>query len=387
MTDIVVDDLRKTFKARDRPMTAMDDVSFRVGEGEMLVMLGPSGCGKTTTLRCLAGLEEPDAGTIAFGGRTIWDERAGINVQIHRRDIGLVFQTFALWPHLSAGGNIEFPLRQRHVPKGERTRLVAEIAALVDLDPSLLDKAPGQLSGGQQQRVALSRALIAKPSVVLFDEPLSNLDTLLREQLRTELHVLHRRLGFTGVYVTHDLTEALSLGDKVAAMRLGRMEQIGTPVEVFERPSDHHIARLVGFRRLCALTWSDGRWVGENAQVSGDLTRIGVGANVGRVTAFSRPDRLHPCRPDDAATPNVRIAGGIVREHAYLGERVELVVVFGTREIRMFVPEQVASVWRVGDPVAAEVPMDALRFYDDDGRPWRQADSLVPDASELTASS
>ena len=219
--------------------TAVDGFDLRVDDGEFLVLLGPSGCGKSTVLRLLAGLEQPTEGTIAIGGRRVDD------VDAKDRDLAMVFQSYALYPHMTVAKNIAFPLRPRNVPKAERDRLTREAAAMLGLD-ALLDRKPAQLSGGQRQRVALARAIVRHPAVFLMDEPLSNLDAKLRAQTRSELVELHRRLKTTFIYVTHDQVEAMTMADRVAIMDVGRLQQIGSPQAVYDRPANLFVARFVG---------------------------------------------------------------------------------------------------------------------------------------------
>ena len=202
-------------------MVAIDNLDLEIEPGEFLVLLGPSGCGKTTTLRCIAGLETGEEGSIEIGDGAVFDASRGINVPPNKRNLGMVFQSYALWPHMTVRKNIGYPLRTRGIKGDKANQWIEEVAALVDTS-ALLDRYPAQLSGGQQQRVALSRGLVARPEIVLFDEPLSNLDARLRDLVRTEIHELHARLGFTAVYVTHDQVEALALGDRLAIMRAGR---------------------------------------------------------------------------------------------------------------------------------------------------------------------
>ena len=233
---------------------AVDDVSLTIPSGAFATLLGPSGCGKTTTLRLVAGFHEPDAGTIWLDGRRI------DRLPAHRRGTAMVFQDYALFPHMSVHDNVAYGLRLARVARAERERRVAETLAFVGLE-RLGSRAPGQLSGGQQQRVALARALIVRPQVLLLDEPLSNLDARLREQLRWELRSLQRRLGMTFVYVTHDQEEALSMSDWVAVMNDGHVEQTGTPAEVYHRPSTAFVAGFVGAANLvpgAALGLPDG---------------------------------------------------------------------------------------------------------------------------------
>jgi ABC-type sugar transport system ATPase subunit len=218
---------------------AVRDLNLRIASGEFFALLGPSGCGKTTTLRMIAGLEEPTAGTIHI------DERDVTQVDPGDRDVAMVFQSYALYPHMTARENLILNLQAQRVARQEIDVRVSEVARLLGLE-EVLQKKPGQLSGGQRQRVALGRAIIRRPAVFLMDEPLSNLDLKLREQMRTELKRLHRRLGITTVYVTHDQVEALTLSDRIAVMRGGDVQQIGSPTEIFERPANLFVAEFIG---------------------------------------------------------------------------------------------------------------------------------------------
>ena len=227
--------------------TAVADLTLEVEDQEFLVLLGPSGCGKTTALRMVAGLEEPSDGTIRIGSRVVND------VEAKDRDVAMVFQSYALYPHMTVQKNIEFPLRSRNVPKQERPAIVAEAVRTLDLD-GLLDRRPGQLSGGQRQRVALARAIVRRPQVFLMDEPLSNLDAKLRVQTRAELIELHRRLATTFVYVTHDQVEAMTMGDRIAIMNRGVLQQVGPPQDVYEKPANLFVARFIGNPPMNTIT-------------------------------------------------------------------------------------------------------------------------------------
>jgi sn-glycerol 3-phosphate transport system ATP-binding protein len=235
MSAIVLDHVSKGWGA----MRAVDDVSLTADEGSLLVLLGPSGCGKSTTLRLIAGLEQPDGGTITIGGRDV------TGMTPAERKISMVFQSYALFPHLSVAENIVFGLRVRRVSRGERDARLKRVAELVGLG-QLLERKPSQLSGGQRQRVALGRAIIAEARVCLMDEPLSNLDAKLRHEMRTEIRALQQRLGMTMVYVTHDQTEAMTMADRIVLMRDGRIEQNGTPEELYNRPATAFTARFIG---------------------------------------------------------------------------------------------------------------------------------------------
>jgi multiple sugar transport system ATP-binding protein len=217
----------------------LTDVNIKVGSGEFLVLLGPSGCGKSTLLHAIAGLHRITSGDIAIDGRSVNE------VPCQDRDIAMVFQSYALYPSMTVAKNIGFPLEMRKIPAGEREKAVAEVAKLLRIE-HLLDRKPGQLSGGQRQRVAIGRALVRDPKLFLFDEPLSNLDALLRVEMRTELKKLHQRIGKTTIYVTHDQVEAMTLATRIAILNKGVLQQVGTPYEVYNRPSNLFVATFVG---------------------------------------------------------------------------------------------------------------------------------------------
>jgi multiple sugar transport system ATP-binding protein len=220
-------------------VAAVSELTLEARAGEFLVLLGPSGCGKSTVLRLVAGLEDPSAGTIRIGERDVRD------VDPKDRDVAMVFQSYALYPHLTVARNIEFPLRARRVPSAERTRLVADVARSLRLD-QLLERKPAQLSGGQRQRVALARAIVRRPRVFLMDEPLSNLDAQLRVEMRAELVEAHARLGITIMYVTHDQVEAMTMGERIAVMNNGVLQQVDVPQVVHDRPANAFVAGFIG---------------------------------------------------------------------------------------------------------------------------------------------
>jgi ABC-type sugar transport system ATPase subunit len=227
--------LTKTFGSA--PVVA--DLSLTAADGEFLVLVGPSGCGKSTVLRLVAGLESPDAGEIVLDGAVV-NER-----EPRERDVAMVFQNYALYPHRTVRGNVAFPLEMAKLPAAERQARVLEAVRLLGIE-ELLDRRPAQLSGGQQQRVALARALVRRPKLFLFDEPLSNVDARLRVEMRAELAQLHRRLGTTMMYVTHDQVEAMTLGTRIAVLHAGRLQQIGPPLEVYRRPANAFVAGFLG---------------------------------------------------------------------------------------------------------------------------------------------
>ncbi len=224
---------------------AVKNVSISVPDGAFLVLLGPSGCGKTTLLRMLAGLELPSAGQIVFDGKPVSDGERNWIVDPAKRNSGLVFQSYALWPHMSVRGNVEWPLKVMKMSKADRSSRVAEVLKLLDIG-QLADRYPNEISGGQQQRVAIARTIAPKPSVLLFDEPLSNLDAKLRVEMRTELMRLHRATGATTVYVTHDQIEAMTMATHVAVMNHGRVQQFGTPADLVDHPETAFVATFVG---------------------------------------------------------------------------------------------------------------------------------------------
>ncbi|HTX55013.1 MAG TPA: ABC transporter ATP-binding protein [Candidatus Baltobacteraceae bacterium] len=228
---------------------AVKGATFEVRQGEQLTLLGPSGCGKTTILRAIAGLEQPASGEIRIGEAVVYSSRQAINVRPEKRGLSMVFQSYAIWPHMTVFENVAYGLRVRGVRGRELERQVHDALALVQMD-AFVGRGASQLSGGQQQRVALARAFVFSPSVLLFDEPLSNLDAKLRAEMRIELRELQRRIGITSVYVTHDLEEALAISDRIVVMRDGVIEQIGAPDDIYHRPRNAFVADFVGSANL-----------------------------------------------------------------------------------------------------------------------------------------
>jgi len=290
-----VRDLAKSFRREDKTIVpAIDHVSIDVRQGEFVVLLGPSGCGKTTLLRSVAGLERPDSGQIVLHGQPVFDSVAGINLMPESRHVGMVFQSYALWPHMPAFDNVAYPLRSRGVPAREIPDRVHEALRLVGI-PELARQFPSNMSGGQQQRVALARAIVANDKLVLFDEPLSNVDAKVREQLRIELLEMQSELHFAALYVTHDQYEAMALGHRVAVMRKGRIEQLAPPREIYEAPVSRYVAGFIGTNNEIPGTV---KAHGEDATVTvdtviGTVTALAAGtANVGDAVALMfRPER------------------------------------------------------------------------------------------------
>jgi multiple sugar transport system ATP-binding protein len=236
MAVVTLNGIRKTFPGG---VTALHPTDLQVDDGKLLVLVGPSGCGKTTLLRIVAGREDPTDGQVLIGNKEV------TNIHPRDRDVAMVFQSYALYPHMTVFDNMAFGLKMRKTPKAELRRRVFEAAKTLDME-QLLNRKPGALSGGQRQRVALGRAIVREPKVFLLDEPLSNLDAVLRAQMRTELVRIHRRLGRTMIYVTHDQTEAMTMGDIIAVMAGGRIQQIGSPSEVYDRPATKFVAGFIG---------------------------------------------------------------------------------------------------------------------------------------------
>jgi len=265
-------------------VVAVHPLDLEVGRGELLVLLGPSGCGKSTVLRMIAGIEEPSCGEVHIGGSRVDDvEPAG-------RDVAMVFQSYALYPHMTVRQNLSFGLRMRRTPSEEIERKVRWASGILGLD-TLLDRRPGQLSGGQRQRVALGRAMVREPSVFLFDEPLSNLDARLRAEMRDEIAALHRRLGATMIFVTHDQVEAMSLGQRVAVLEGGTIQQCGTPLEVYREPANLFVATFVGTPPLNTVE-------GVLGHDGGGVVFLGGGLTLAGADALDAPGSLAP--DDDA---------------------------------------------------------------------------------------
>ena len=269
---------------------AVEDLDLEIREGEFVALLGPSGCGKTTTLRMLAGLEFPSSGDIRIGDRVVNDLPPG------ERDIAMVFQSYALYPHMTVARNIEYPLKKRGMAAPERRRRVAEAAEMLQLT-ALLDRKPRELSGGQQQRVALGRALVRDPQVFLLDEPLSNLDAKLRGYMRAELIELHRRLGRTMVYVTHDQLEAMTMADRIAIMLSGRLQQFAPPQEVYRAPANRFVAGFIGMPSMNLvdgdLHETDAGFRFRGAGIDLQVPVLKPGASSGPACLGIRPEHLH----------------------------------------------------------------------------------------------
>jgi ABC-type sugar transport system ATPase subunit len=280
MPSVTLDGVTKRFAGG---AVAVDNLSLEIADGEFMILVGSSGCGKTTALRMIAGLEKPTSGTIQIGDRVVNE------VSARDRDIAMVFQNYALYPHMTVARNLGYPLRQRRVPRAEVARQVTAVAEMLGLE-ELLKRRPGQLSGGQRQRVAMGRALVREPEVFLLDEPLSNLDAKLRVQMRAALKRLHGRLGVTTVYVTHDQVEAMTLGDRIAVISDGKLQQLGAPQDVYDRPANVFVAGFIGSPPMNLLR---GR-VRAGSATAGDLVVPAPGVSDRDVFVGVRPESLRP---------------------------------------------------------------------------------------------
>jgi len=355
--------LNKTFVTGEGNVEAVRDVSFEVETGEFFALLGSSGCGKTTTLRCIAGLEIPDSGEIWINGKLVFSNKKGLLVPVHEREIGMVFQSYAVWPHMSVAQNVGYPLiHGRHrLSKSETAKRVKNILQMVQLGD--LEKRPASLlSGGQQQRVAVARALVAAPELLLLDEPLSNLDAKLRVEMRQELRDLFERLKLTALYVTHDQEEALVLSHRIAVMHGGQIVQLGTPMEIYKEPANLFVAGFVGTTNVI-----HGRVLSNDRSGSGRVeTPVGQlccplspEIKAGQsVSVMFRPEAVmihtERCEPHDNIIP------GAVKSAVFTGNRVGYEIKSGECHIRAETSPYRAEI-KKGQLVWLELPIDRLR--------------------------
>jgi ABC-type Fe3+/spermidine/putrescine transport system ATPase subunit len=351
---VLLDRLRKRFGT----VVAVDDVSVEFRDGEMTSVLGPSGCGKTTMLNLIAGFIVPDRGRIAFGDRVVADAARGIDLPSNKRDIGMVFQSYALWPHLSVADNVAYGLKMRKVPRAAREQAVRRALERVRLE-AYLTRYPHELSGGQQQRVALARAIAYAPQILLFDEPLSNLDANLREEMRLEIKSIQREVGITSVYVTHDQAEAMALSDRIVVMGNGKALQIGTPRELYAEPADLRVARFLGRTNLFAARM---------VEVPGPLARVkidGLDAPLTcRAPAHAIRDMIGSLsvRPEGVTVHPAGAADlpGRVTAATYLGNLSQLQIALASGKT-IEVQDSTQGAWKVGDAVS--VAFDPQQSY------------------------
>jgi multiple sugar transport system ATP-binding protein len=295
-TALSIRDVRKVY---GKNTVILDRIDLEVAPGEFMILVGPSGCGKSTLLNMIAGLDTPTAGSIVIGGRDV------TNVPSKDRDIAMVFQSYALYPNMNVAGNIAFALEMRKVPKAERDAAVQRVATMLQIE-HLLERKPGALSGGQRQRVAMGRALARDPKLFLFDEPLSNLDAKLRVEMRAEIKLLHQRTHTTTVYVTHDQVEAMTLGDRIAVMRAGRIEQLDTPQAIYERPATRFVAEFIGSPSMnivaCERSGGAVRAGGTELPLN-DVQRNALGAS---------PAVLYGLRPESVTLADHGVPGKVI---------------------------------------------------------------------------
>jgi iron(III) transport system ATP-binding protein len=360
---LVITDLVKQFAGG---VLAVDHVSLTIQEGQFATLLGPSGCGKTTTLNCVAGLEEPDGGRIAVGEMVLTDVGRRLVLPPERRNLGMVFQSYALWPHMSVYDNLAFGLKLKKVPASEQRRRIAEALELVGLQ-GLEQRYPFQMSGGQQQRVALARAVVAQPRVLLLDEPLSNLDAKVREQARFWLREFQQRLGITTVYVTHDQAEALAISDMVAVMSKGQLLQYAPPREIYERPASTFVADFIGqtsFLRGVVVGSADGRVtarLGSGADVTASADRTWSDGSPVVLAVRAERVRLDGDSPDNSIPARVQSRVYIGSTYQYLLStadgllRVESPRDVSGPEVRVYLPPEGIVV--LADDAAAPVTM------------------------------
>ncbi|MBS1698908.1 MAG: ABC transporter ATP-binding protein [Actinobacteria bacterium] len=345
--------------------TVIEGLDIDVRDGEFLTLLGPSGCGKTTTLRCVAGLEQPNEGSIAIGADPVFDAAAGRFVQPQDRRVGMVFQSYALWPHMSVEQNVAYPLRMQRIKKADARPRVAEALEMVGLGEFARRPATA-LSGGQQQRVALARAMVSKPEVLLYDEPLSNLDAKLRGQMRNLLLRLHRLVPTTSIYVTHDQVEAITLSDRIVVMRDGEIAQVGTPREIYTRPASPFVADFLGFDNIVAATVvaadDDVRRVRlEDEDVEFDAATVAGEVGIGDEVALAvRADRLRVSTAVER--PSREAVAASVGYVVYLGDELEMGLRVGSTRLTSRVSASAlgANVPHQGDDVWLTIAADDI---------------------------
>ncbi len=331
----------------------LNDISFDVERGEMVSLLGPSGCGKSTSLRCIAGFEDIDSGEITIAGRVL--STPGRSVAPEHRQLGIVFQNYAVWPHMTVGENVAFGLEVQHLSRAKITERVNEVLDLVGL-PAMAQRYPAELSGGQQQRLAIARSLVVQPSVLLFDEPLSNLDARLRARMRGEIRALQQRIGITAIYVTHDKIEAMTMSDRVVIMNHGVIVETGTPRDLFERPRTEFAARFLGAANIWRGVVREGRFHPQGGQ------SIAIAdAKDGPATAMLRPGAITLTGPGPDAWP------ATVTASTYLGEAFEIVCDCDGLEVQVSIPSWSVSIDPIpGTACHLNIPAAALRLIEAD---------------------
>ena len=362
MASVTLNKIRKVYQ-NGRAHVAVDNASFTVGDGEFVVLVGPSGSGKSTLLRMIAGLESISEGRLYIGDRLVND------VAPRDRDIAMVFQSYALYPHMSVYDNLAFGLTLRKTPRPEIDRRVQEAAAVLGIE-KILERRPRQLSGGQRQRVAVGRAIVRDPQVFLFDEPLSNLDAKLRVQTRTEIAALHRRLGATMIYVTHDQVEAMTLGDRIVVLNEGRIQQIDTPLNLYNHPANRFVAGFIGSPGMNFFMGELTRDDGLVFQAAGDAFRLPVPATwADRLDAYVAQPVVLGIRPENLYAAHGRPAEAALAEASFtvdgvepLGNEIFLHAHAGPHRLTARVlPQPVPSS---GEPISLAFDLNKLHFFD-----------------------
>lgn len=350
-----VNNLKKTYSTDHGPVHAVQDLSFQMRDGEFLTLLGPSGCGKTTTLRCVAGLENPSSGEVLIDGQTVYSSRDRITVPTEKREIGMVFQSYAIWPHMNVFENVAFPLKTgKKIKRQEIERRVRDSLKLVQME-NLIDRPSTQLSGGQQQRVALARALVKRPRLLLLDEPLSNLDAKLREDMRIEIKDLAGKLGLSVLYVTHDQAEALAMSDRIFVMQNGRVLQEGAPLEIYRTPASEFVANFIGSANLLE---------GELLSRSGDQGRIKMQhgqltcllaselRNGDRVLISARPEEIRIFR--EAPSEQTNLFSGTIVKVTFLGDSLDCRIAMNNHIVRAKLLPEIH--YKEGEAVYIQLP-------------------------------
>ncbi|ASJ10060.1 sugar ABC transporter ATP-binding protein [Thermococcus sp. P6] len=358
MVEVRLDRITKRFGNFE----AVKELSLTIKDGEFLVLLGPSGCGKTTTLRMISGLEEPSEGRIYFGDRDV------TYLPPKDRNISMVFQSYAVWPHMTVYDNIAFPLKIKKYPREEIERKVKWAAELLQIG-NLLDRYPGQLSGGQRQRVAVARAIVVEPDVLLMDEPLSNLDAKLRVTMRAEIKKLQTKLGVTTVYVTHDQVEAMTMGDRIAVMNMGRLLQVGPPTEVYLKPNSLFVATFIGAPEMNILKAT---LAGDGTTIEGDGFRIPLPGDFREILLdYSGKDVLVGIRPEHMTVKGVSTLEHVTRSAEIEGS-VDFIEALGTDTIvHAKVGEKIIKVKLpghipipIGEKIKIEIDLDNIHVFD-----------------------
>ncbi|WP_166880248.1 ABC transporter ATP-binding protein [Salinibacterium sp. ZJ450] len=347
-----------TLKYKD--FVAVDDVSIEVPDGQSLVLLGESGCGKTSTMRCIAGLENPVDGRIAIGGRTVFDGAGRVNLPPNKRNVGMVFQSYAVWPNKTVFENVAFPLQRQRKSSQQIKQRVNEVLELTGLE-KFSQRGASLLSGGQMQRVALARSLAMSPAIMLLDEPLSNLDAQLRERLRNELRRIQQEAGLTSVYVTHDQTEALALADNIAMMQHGRIVQYGTPTQIYDSPASASIASFMGVTNVFSLAGS----TPGNTKVNGTSVNLSLDTSkLGSYKLCVRPNDISLVRPSATSADN-EIRGRVVVSIFQGGYTAYEIIVSDSLSFLVNVPKT-AERFSVGDTVAMVFSAKTMQLLPDE---------------------